>query len=795
MYQEELIQEIVNAHPKNEAEVETKILLNIFKLLDFSYIDRADKPNVVMHFGRERKTKIADFILYNGADRTVVNALVAVEAKRIGESLDDAVSQVISYVAWAGTPYYMACNGIEILVSKYNPTMSSSEKILVKIEDIKEEFQRLYDFSNKALLILNNERLSYIATYFPDIEKLPPAEFFQEYLKKFSDRFSFYKQEETSIPLQSKDEKIIDLPVHIDYEKIRYDEDGLLEWTFEEGASILITGEAGSGKTTFFRRIGTKVNAYIRDKSDFIPIFITVHNEIPSDVYGAFKIATKQLGVRTFEMLFKRNLKKSKAIIFIDGFDEVFNHKEGEKNLKLLLEDDNLFALIVTSRTFILNDADLLKNMKQATISKLTMTEVEEVLNHYNIDKSNIEKYNHFDVYSPIQLLMYVRLQLESFLSTDLTTFDLYYKYIDIVMRYFNDSEEVKVNDSIKVMYDVSQIISSSKQNEKEVNLNTILSLLDSTKQKSFIALIKSGILTTSNEEIGFFHKSFEEFAIASYLLEIINKIDIEKIREIDISSDNVYALTKDKLDNIDNLLEVLGNSNNRVRKRAIGIIKYSDDIMKKEDVKQKILEIYYHENTTKVKNTLLRLLLKYCNTNEILNILTRSDVKLKRKQNTILELMRVDEFNFKNEELERESLHEFDGVSFWLLYIAISRGNVNDYLEWLPEMILDEESHNRGLIFSLATKKANRNECERLIWKIYEVANNGKEIIRMLYQDKNSINTYDDSINKIIVDKIINTRNLKLKDYNKLKKILKLNVMKSDYEMEIKEFISSKGY
>ena len=106
-----LLTAVQSANPANEAEVETKLLLHIFRLLGYTDTDRADKRPVTMSFGRERKTKAADFIIYDGSDRTAANALIAVEAKSPGEPLADAEDQVKSYALWAGTPFYMACNG------------------------------------------------------------------------------------------------------------------------------------------------------------------------------------------------------------------------------------------------------------------------------------------------------------------------------------------------------------------------------------------------------------------------------------------------------------------------------------------------------------------------------------------------------------------------------------------------------------------------------------------------------------------------------------------------------------
>src|ERR1041384_3512472 len=91
----------------NESEVETKILLHLFRFLGFSDLDRADKPTVQMQFGREKKGKIPDFILYDGGLRSMPQALITVEAKAVAVSLVDAEMQAYSYSLWAGTPLYV----------------------------------------------------------------------------------------------------------------------------------------------------------------------------------------------------------------------------------------------------------------------------------------------------------------------------------------------------------------------------------------------------------------------------------------------------------------------------------------------------------------------------------------------------------------------------------------------------------------------------------------------------------------------------------------------------------------
>src|SRR5687767_11528466 len=81
----------------NEAEVETKVLLHVFRLLGYTDHDRADKPPVPMAFGRERKVKHPDFIIYDGTERSLANALITVEAKAPGAPLEDAEDQARSY--------------------------------------------------------------------------------------------------------------------------------------------------------------------------------------------------------------------------------------------------------------------------------------------------------------------------------------------------------------------------------------------------------------------------------------------------------------------------------------------------------------------------------------------------------------------------------------------------------------------------------------------------------------------------------------------------------------------------
>ncbi|GAG39984.1 unnamed protein product, partial [marine sediment metagenome] len=169
-----ILKQIQAAQPANEAEVETKILLHIFRLLGFSDIDRADKPNVSMYYGHEKKTKHPDFILYNGPERTVATALIAIEAKAIAEPIEDAEVQVQSYACWAGTPFYIACNGETFVISQFIPGAKQTKTLRFQIKNICERWEEVYEFASRASIVLAKERIEYLACYLPQIENLPP---------------------------------------------------------------------------------------------------------------------------------------------------------------------------------------------------------------------------------------------------------------------------------------------------------------------------------------------------------------------------------------------------------------------------------------------------------------------------------------------------------------------------------------------------------------------------------------------------------------------------------------------
>lgn len=138
----------------SEKEVEIRFVLPLLERLGYSEDDRADGYPVEQVVG-VRKTKTeADFVLFNGLDRSKDSALFVVEAKNIGKKLADHISQAKSYAMFLGTPYFLVTNGDEIRAFLYrSPIESDIEVFNSTRRDIASTFPRLYKLVSKQAII------------------------------------------------------------------------------------------------------------------------------------------------------------------------------------------------------------------------------------------------------------------------------------------------------------------------------------------------------------------------------------------------------------------------------------------------------------------------------------------------------------------------------------------------------------------------------------------------------------------------------------------------------------------
>lgn len=801
MNREELFEEIINSKPQNEAEVETKILLNIFKLLDFTYLDRADKQQVQMYFGRERKLKVADFILYNGTDRSVNSALMSVEAKRLDESIEDAENQVKSYSAWAGTPYYLVCNGKELLISRYNPHAIDIEKVRIEINDICEEFDAVYSFANKTEIILNKERIDFINTYFPEIENLHPVDFFKEYLNRFRNRFSYHKK--ILSPLTPDSGDFIELPVNVIVNDNEYDIEQLANSIIHNNLSLLIEGEPGSGKTTLCSRLALFiVEQILANSMNTIPILISLREKVPSSSFSAFKHSCDQLGVRVFENIYKKKIDELNLIIILDGLDEVVDIDGGSRGLNRLLEENNIHSIIITSRPHVLSNINLTSNkVALANISKLKRSDVFNIANKYNIDSYDALNNASLDLTSPLQLLMYIKLKIEGYIDSNTTLFNLYIRYIKVLTKYYNNIDDKGyLNKILKTLFIISSEVIQSNRSGQRITVNNLFGIIDEQNLKYLSDLLRCGLITSQGGNVTFLHKSFEEFGIAYGMLQSIKSCNEEALKHLSLNSDNSYKMASSEIqnDNFKNLLLLLESKSNRVRKRVIGIIKYSN--IKNVQIYSRLIELLKVEKSEKVKKSIYRILLQVDDEEILLELLCFNNIKKSKKEGFLKSIDKSESLKglFKLIEADMEKYYGMN-LSYWILLLVQRSYSVGfSYLDQLSSLIANENNVNKSQIFSLITRNEFRDYTdfmELLIRHIYPKLNSWKDILQLFHKDLESVHEYPDFQIDYIFERLMSIEKIGVNDYRRLKDIFDKSKLNSLYKDSIEIIVRRNNY
>lgn len=138
----------------SEKEVEIRFVLPLLERLGYSEEDRADGYPVEQIVG-VRKTKTeADFVLFNGLNRSKDSALLVVEAKNVGKRITDHIGQARSYAMFLGTPYFFITNGDDIRVFLYRSPIESDVEVFKSTRrDIYSTFSTLFNLVSKKAII------------------------------------------------------------------------------------------------------------------------------------------------------------------------------------------------------------------------------------------------------------------------------------------------------------------------------------------------------------------------------------------------------------------------------------------------------------------------------------------------------------------------------------------------------------------------------------------------------------------------------------------------------------------
>jgi len=139
---------------ESEKEVEIRFILPLLERLGYTDEDRADGFPVEIYEGVKKATKEADFVLFDGPNRSKENALLIIEAKGPGRKLADYIGQARTYAIWLGTPYYLVTNADELRVFLYrSPYESDVEVFNSTRQNLKAGFRQLYNLISKQAVI------------------------------------------------------------------------------------------------------------------------------------------------------------------------------------------------------------------------------------------------------------------------------------------------------------------------------------------------------------------------------------------------------------------------------------------------------------------------------------------------------------------------------------------------------------------------------------------------------------------------------------------------------------------
>jgi type I restriction enzyme M protein len=152
----------------SERDVETKLLHGLFTK-DLGYPESSLKfaVPVKLVFGREKKTKEADLVIYHNGKPVIV-----IEAKKPTETIQSGIDQVDSYAFALQAPYSLVTNGKTLVLRGYYSFNSRINILEQNIEDLKKNgwknLKDLISFSNIVSLI--SEKANAVAV--PDQEKI-----------------------------------------------------------------------------------------------------------------------------------------------------------------------------------------------------------------------------------------------------------------------------------------------------------------------------------------------------------------------------------------------------------------------------------------------------------------------------------------------------------------------------------------------------------------------------------------------------------------------------------------------
>jgi hypothetical protein len=304
----------------SEREVESKILIaRLFRNLGFDDNDRAENYSVEWYECRKKaKPKFADQVYFNGTDRTMDASLVVAEAKRPDEGVD-AQGQAVFYSMWLRVPFYVLCNGTELVITQMSILSQDKELLRCKVIDIPKYWAKIETILHKQNVIAycNENKLKPVKIGEVDVRHYLASKVQQTqsmrsgfvpldaYEYSRDDRFSIRQAPQANAEEQSKPKPLLDI--------------------VNAHKHIVLLGEPGAGKTTSLQFL---LNHYSlkaqNDSSCLVPIFIPLHR-LTSDTDLIKRIKEEfepHVSYISLEII-RGMLQKGRFCLLLDALDEV----------------------------------------------------------------------------------------------------------------------------------------------------------------------------------------------------------------------------------------------------------------------------------------------------------------------------------------------------------------------------------------------------------------------------------------------------------------------------------------
>lgn len=305
----------------------------------------------------------------------------------------------------------------------------------------------------------------------------------------------------------------------------------------DSDVDLVVTGDAGLGKTSFCRRNALKdIKAFMSGTSNILPIYIPLHglNDQQIDNYDL----TFFNSLKMASMLDEKQVNSETIFrLYLDGLDEVASDWKRKKIINLALLKEKPSQIIITTRRHVV--APWLSRLPRLYISPLTVDKSSELIDFW-VDKKNdnlefkkqIRVSNTESILSVPLLCVLTILVFKKTNNIPKGKLKLYEAIIYLLAGGWNLTKSVKkqtlFGSEIKTTLLSSLAYRLHKSEERYFDsglLEKVFSEFFSRKarvdrRKLLEDILGDGIISKTGEHFVFSHFSFQEYLASLYILD-----------------------------------------------------------------------------------------------------------------------------------------------------------------------------------------------------------------------------------------------------------------------------------